>query len=480
MADVVLYHAIKIKHHAALLPLGLMALSSCLKQAGYTVKIVDAGKEENAEDEALKHSKDAIFFGITTKTGSSIHRALSMAKKVKESANIPIVWGGPHVSLLADQTIRNPYVDIVCRGQGEETVVELAGAIKNKLPLSGIKGITFKEGDKVVSTPDRPMADINKFPMLDYDAVDVKKYIDDTGGVQYLTSRGCPHRCKFCSIKSFYGHAYLKYSPERVASEVEHLVKRFGEKHMGFMDDNFFVDKRRVVEICRLLKERNLDIKWNTMCRCDYFARFDNEFLKTIKDAGCNSIIFGGESGSPDILKAIAKDITTQDILESGKKCKEFGIHAWFSFVAGFPHETVEDLYKTIDVMDELCKIDPSVELQLFSFVPLPETELLEESVRLGLKRPETLEDWGEFRFQEHINPWLSEKHKRMIKTLNFLVDFLFMSEERKRTRFHGWQKLAYKMLLKDAEMRWKNRFFEMPYEWLAVRSYASKFYTEK
>ncbi len=481
MADVVLYHAIKIRQQAALLPLGLMALSSCLKQKNYTVKIIDAGKDDNAEEEALEQMGGAIFFGITTMVGSSVLRAVSMAKKVRErNPKIPIVWGGQHTTLLAEQAIQSPYVDIIVRGQGEDAVVELADALKNNLPLANIKGLTYKENGKVISTPDRQLRDINEFPMIDYDAVDVGKYMKDSGGLQYLTSRGCPHRCKFCSIKSFYGRAYMRYSAQRVVDEIEILIKKFGAKTFGFMDDNFFVDKIRCSEIFRLMQERKIDIKWSTMCRCDYFSRFTDDFLQKTKDAGCMMIIFGGESGSPDVLKMISKDITTDNILKSGMKCKEFGFHAWFSFVTGFPNETVEDLYKTIDVMDQLRKIDNSVELQIFSFVPLPKTELFEESVRLGLKRPEKMEDWGDFRFQEHVNPWLSPKHKQMIKALAFLVDFLFMAEDRKKRRFRGWQKVAYNILLKDAELRWKNRFFSVPYEWIAVRNYASKFYAEK
>lgn len=480
MTDIILYHPIKIRQQSAQMPLSLMAISACLKQNGYSVKIIDYGKNENAEKEALEYVDGAILFGLTAMVGSSIIRAISIAKKVREKSKIPIVWGGQHVSLLAEQTIQNPYVDVVVRGQGEETIVELANAFKNNLPLKDIKGITYKENGKIISTPDRPFKDINEFPMLDYDAIDVKKYIQDGGSLQYVATRGCPHRCKFCSIKTFYGRAYLKYSPERVVNEIEMLTKKFGADIIGFMDDNFFVDKKWVGEIFKLMEEKNIKIKWGTTCRCDYFSRFDDSFLKKIKDTGCDAMIFGGESGSPDILKMINKDITIDDILESGKKCKEFGFHGWFTFMSGFPNETVEDLYKTIDIMDKLYKIDNDAAIHLFSFVPLPQTELFEESVKLGMKRPETLEDWGEFRFQEHVNPWLSKKHKQMIRTLTYLVDFLFMTEASKKKRFHGWHKLAYRILLKDAEIRWKNRFFDIPYEWLLVRRYASGFYRDK
>ncbi len=480
MTDIVLYHPIKIRQQSAQMPLALMAISASLKQNGYSVSLIDYGKNANAEEEALKLIDGAILFGLTAMVGSSIVRAISIAKKVRAKSKIPIVWGGQHVTLLAEQTIKSPYVDVIVRGQGEETIVELANAFKNNLPLKDILGITYKdENGKVVSTPDRPFKDINEFPTLDYDSIDVRKYVGEGGSLQYVATRGCPHRCKFCSIKTFYGHAYFKYTPERVVNEIETLSRKFNVDTIGFMDDNFFVDRNWVKEIFRLMNERNLKIKWGTTCRCDYFSRFDDAFLKQIKDMGCIIMIFGGESGSPEILKMVNKDITTEQILESGRRCKKFGIHGWFTFMSGFPHETTDDLMMTIDLMDALHKIDDGAELHLFSFVPLPQTELFEESVKLGMRRPETLEDWGEFRFQEHINPWLSDEHKEMIKMMTYLVDFLFMAEKGQKIRMRGWHKIAYKILLEDAKMRWNKRFFSFPYEWLAVRNYASKFYRE-
>lgn len=474
MTDVVLFNPVRVYSANPPTPLSLMALSTCLKQNGYEVKIVDGGIEKNAEKEVLSSLDDAICFGITCMTGPPIHIGLSMAKKVREKIpELPIVWGGFHPSLLPEQTIQHPLVDIVVRGQGEETMVELVDALKNRQPLKNVKGLTYKQDGKIISNLPRPLRDINDFPMPDYSSIDIKGYAKH-GPVYYLTSRGCPYRCAFCTINHLYGRRWFRYPAERVIQELKFIVETYGVKDFRFGDDNFFVDTQRVKQICDGIEE--LDITWESFGRCDIFSRLSNDVLKKIKSSGCTWISFGAESGSQKILDMIHKDITIKEIIETVKKCKEFNIDADFTFMTGFPGESINDLKMTMKLFDKMYSINKNISIRLFSFTPSPKIELIDACVKNGLTLPTSFEEWGKFGYEEHINPWLSAEHKSLIKTFDFLITFLFAVNKKRFEK--KWQNIIYKILRKDARIRWRHRFFRFPLEWLLVRKYASKFYS--
>jgi len=481
MANVVLYNpaALKIKSEKSMPPLGLMALSSCLKKNGFTVEIIDGVLEKNPQKKIINSLDDTICVGITCLTGPQIADALSIAKIVKENKpEIPIVWGGFHPTLLPEETIRHELVDMLVRGQGEETIVELVNALKNKLPLNNIQGLTYKEKGKIISNPSRPLTDINKFPMLDYFGVNIEKYIINFPLINsrilpYSSSRSCPHRCGFCAISKFYNRIYLPYPAERVVKEIEFFVKKFNINGILFQDDNFFVNKKRVEDICDLIIEKKLDIKWGALSRCNYFARYDKSFLDKLIESGCTYINFGVESGSSRILKLIKKDITIKDVLETAKKCKKMKVNTLFNFILGFPTETTEDFNKTIELIDKIKKIYPDAMFEIFSFIPLPSTELFDKAIKFGLKSPSSLEEWARFSFFQSTKHlvWCNKKQKELINTLVYLINFLFSAQNREElvAQKKLWKRIAYKILSQDAKFRWKRKFFAYGYEWKII-----------
>ena len=186
--------------------------------------------------------------------------ALAFARKVrKEKPNVPIVWGGVHPTLLPEQTVKNEYVDVVVRGEGEAVVVDLADCIASGKPLDKVKGITFKVNKEIRNNPDAEIIDMDKIPIeLPFELLKLDKYPSLTAGrVHIQTSRGCPHRCGFCYNILFNRHAWRGKSAKRVLDEIEFLMQKFPQtKIIDPIDDNFFVDKKRVEDICNGLISR--------------------------------------------------------------------------------------------------------------------------------------------------------------------------------------------------------------------------------
>lgn len=414
------------------LPFSLMVVGSSLKKEGYDVEIVDGRLGEKIEH-AL--TKNTTMVGITSMTGPMIRDALDASRKVKEfNKDIKVVWGGFHPSLMPKQTLENELVDKVVVGR------------------------------------------FRKREVLDYKIVDIKKYIRNEAGVKtidYLSSRGCPHRCAFCSINKVYGRKWEQFSIKKILSDLEYLIKKFKIRGIHFMDDNFFINRKRVEKICDAIIEKNWDLDIWAMCRCDYFSKFSHDFLIKIKRAGINTINFGAESGSLAMLNYIHKDITPEDIINSAKKCKEYGFKAEYSFIIGFPKETKKDREKTFKIIDELHSIiDPDI--KLFMFTPFPGTELYEEALKRGLKEPKSLEEWIDFEYENPITPWVPDNVKKMFKRATYIAWFAFTPDmEKKFDKLH--YKLAYRILRKNALFRWKHRYFRYAPEWSLFKNLTNR-----
>ena len=455
-------------------PFSLMAIAAILEKRGFRVKIIDARVERDYRKKIQESLTDnVIFLGISSMTGSQIRNGLEIARIVrKQASEIPIVWGGFHPTLLPRQTVKHALVDIVVKGQGEITAAELAECLTGKRRLEEVKGILYKKNGKILETPERSPENVNSFPPMAYDLVDVEKYlVHDVSPrtIGYISSRGCPHSCGFCAISKFYAGKWSGLEPERVADELENLVDRFGVNGIKFLDDNFFVDKERVRQICEMIVERSLNIKWNASCRCNYIVRYDTNLLSLMKKSGCHTIEFGGESGSQRILDMISKEIHVTHILRSAEICCEYEFVGAYSFMMGFPYETESDLSETLALMDSLRKLLPDIEMNMFIYTPYPETPLYYASIKNGFVPPQDLEQWSHFSHNRVVIPWIDDKRKRLLEELSFLSWFAFTPSLGKKLR-KKHLKLLFSILRKLAIFRWNNRIFELPIEWRILK----------
>lgn len=453
-------------------PYSLLPLAAVLLQNKHDVRILDS----QVEDYKSIDPKGYDLVGISTLSGPQITSAIEMATYIKSKApNVPIVWGGVHPSLTARQTIQNKYVDIVCRGEGEQTLLELIDALEHGKPLASVRGLTLKDPDgNIIETPDREFINLNELPMLPYHLLNLNKYSEfrRKPSIIYMeSSRGCPHRCGFCYSVAMHKRKWRCKSAERVVDEMEFLIRNYSVDEMWFTDDEFAVNKKRVTAIANEIVERGLKVRWVLSSRFDYAARYEKEFFDVIKSAGCYLLAFGGESGSQRILDLIKKDFTVDEIKKAAANLKENAMECGVNFMAGFPSENKNDIQETFSLIDELAKIDPKIHIANISiFTPFPETALYDVACQNGFKPPNSLEKWGDYRFNEVDNlPWIPLERRRLLKTISLLTRFDFVSENYRGAGILENKKLlrvAHRILWKFANIRWKHKFFSVPIEW--------------
>ncbi len=415
------------------LPLSVIYVGTALKSAGYNVSILDeriAGNLEASLKEALVSKP--LFVGISSMTGYQIQHGLVIAQKVRElSPQTPIVWGGVHPTIHPDSTVRHALVDIVVISEGEETAVELARALESGGDLREVRSIAFKDAGQVVRTPERPKIDLDNLPEPDYSLVDANRYftighISRTNQLQIVTSRGCPFHCGYCYLLLPELRGYRALSAQKVYSQIQHLSQKYGIKSMFFYDDYFFGDRQRVLEFVDLLEQKPLGVQFEVSCRIDFLVRESDQFLSRLQNAGFTELLIGVESGSERILKLIHKGFTREHILEANRKMARAGISAKLSWMAGFPTETREDFYQTVDLMLQLTRENPYCSLTpLGIYTPYPGTELYENCKKsFGMEFPETLDGWADYQWQNNNNAFLNRQDFRLLTRLNVASRF--------------------------------------------------------
>lgn len=476
------------------IPLPLLCIASIPHSQGYEVKIVSWEPNLDLEKTVLKESQDALCVGMSVMTGYQITDGLRAARLVKQKyPKIPIVWGGWHPSLLPKQTLKNPFVDIVVKGQGERTFAEIIEALSQGRGLSGIKGLAYREDGKIFENEDRLPEDINNFPPMPYELLDdIEKYIWNhkhvgSRTIHYVTSYGCPHRCAFCCNSSVTKRRWSGLTAERVLEDIERLAKNYGVNGLALVDSNFFVDEERVRKICQGVVDRGLKVRWADIDgRTKQLADFDDGLWELMERAGFRVFLVGSESGSQESLDFINKDVLVKDTIRLAKKCRKHNIKVVFSNLAGLPwnhglsngerkRKIDEEIKATIKMIDKLYAIDNRHRLLFFAYLPYPGTPFYERALELGFKPPLTLEGWGNFHLYTRHTPWITKKQERLITMLSSYI-FLFLDSdcEALPSQLAAGRVIRFlaRILLKFfqtmARLRWKYKYFQFPFDfWL-------------
>lgn len=454
-------------------PLSLLSLASPLLENGYEVEIIDSRIRNNFEQSVLEEIDHALCVGISMFTGDQIYHGLEMARMIKDKRkDFPIVVGGWHPTIEPRTTIEHPLIDIVVRGQGEMTFTELAYHLDQGSPLDGVLGITYKENGKIKENPARPLEDINNFPPLAYHLIDVEKYLSLSKfprEILYLSSQGCPFHCAFCCITKVYKKRWLALHPKRVVEDIERLVRIYNIWRINFLDDCFCVDLKRVKQICRMIIDKKLNIKWSAQIRVSDIHRFDDELWTLLEESGCVGLLMGLESGSQRMLDLICKDEKVEDSIIAYKKIVSHQLTPWAAFIFGLPGEKWEDIVATIKLALKLKTIYPEAAFSFFFYTPYPGTTLFEIALRHGLERPKSLEEWAHFTGTRINIPWVSDKDLDALKKiLRFYLPLTYpVSALRENLQSLNFVlKMAFNILRPLAHFRLKNNFYLVPIEW--------------
>jgi len=340
-------------------PLGIASLAAYLRSENIAIAVIDAViKRYNVLQTARVAVKSgAIIVGISCLTENR-YAALKTLKAIKKSEpRVTTIIGGLHATFSDKLIIDNyPFVDIVVRGEGEETLLELVKKLKAQKSIENVLGITHRKNGKVIVNRSRPfLKEIENlpypaydlFPMRDYELPpDVKLKVNQTSLI--TTSRGCPMGCKFCATTHAWGKNIRSTSAIKLFEIVKHLYKNYGVDYIRFADDLFTMKRSKVIEFCNLLIKSQLPIKFRIQARVD---TVDLEELKIIKKAGCDLVEYGAESGSNKVLKEVGKHITTEKISYAVKITREAGIDVKYFLIMGSLKEGPKETWETFELI---------------------------------------------------------------------------------------------------------------------------------
>lgn len=381
-------------------PLGLAYLGAVSEERGDEVRILDMEVEETPLNQVLREERPDLV-GITANT-IQIKAAWRVAQEIKAEMALPIVLGGPHPTVLPEESVKRPEVDVVVRGEGEATWADLCQRLEMKASLEEIKGISRRQNGRVVHNPDRPpIADIDSLPFPAHHLFKMERYtnlqptLDTVQGRSFsiLTSRGCPYRCTYCS--QILPRLWRMRSPENVVAEWRWLVKDLGAKEIGILDDSFNIDRKRVLAICDLLIPEGLNhVPW-IMINGIRANLVDEELLGRMREAGCIRTAFGVESGNQEILDTVIdKRLTLEEIRAAFKAAKSVGMETIGFFIIGLPGEREETIEDTIRFA---CELDPLV-ANFSMATPFPGTQMREVVLKKGRL---LAQDWDDYAFFE-------------------------------------------------------------------------------
>jgi anaerobic magnesium-protoporphyrin IX monomethyl ester cyclase len=401
-------------------PLGILYLAAVLEEAGFSVVFYDLALEPEKIERILDRARESEvpFLAISANT-PAYNNAVDVSRKVKRTNQKSIiVLGGPHVSFKAEETLQNPSVDIVARFEGEETIVELAQFfLHNKGNLESIRGISYRLGSSIHSTPDRPLIeDLDSLPFPARHLALPNSY--EHLGV-LITGRGCSYRCIFCAAGNLWGHRYRVRSPENVRDEIVYSKEHHEIQAFHFVDDTFTIYPERSKAICRYLRE--LDVTWSCQARVNTITP---AMLEEFAEAGCYRIQYGVESGSDEILCSIHKGITVSQIREAVTKTLEKGINVRCSLLIGHPQDTTETAEQTIELGRELTQLGAECAYALST--PLPGTDLWNRAEELGVRI--LTHDYDQYDFVSAVME-TSHLNQRQLKSLLLEATFPLYEE---------------------------------------------------
>ena len=439
------------------MPLALMAIGSTLDTRHYDVRLIDGRIESSPIEAILSQIDGAICFCVTVLSGAPILDALKVSQAVKTARpDLTVVWGGWHPSLFPKDCLSHPAVDIVVQGQGEPVFPELVERLANRIGLKGLSGICIKENKTNHCPPASPAKNLTNYPAVRYEMIPVNTYFNLKGKRQldYISSMGCMHNCAFCADPLVFKRRWRGLEPQRVLQELALLNHRYKLEDVNFQDEAFFTSPDRALKIAQGFIKKCFGFTWAATMRVDQATRIGDSGFATLKKSGLRRVNIGAESGHQDTLNRLNKKVSINQVYTAADLCRRHNVSAVFSFIVGFPNESIESIQATIRMAKALRAMHISFETPIFFYKPYPGTHMADELGRTGYPLPATLEEWAAFDYVGTTSSWVSERVQRLIERFAFYNRFAWESG-----------KLFEKPLKHLARWRLKHDVYSLPIE---------------
>ncbi len=368
-------------------PLGVLSLAAILKQHAVDTQVVDLNQihfQRSWPDPyhyrqvdfcslALSEISNLTFDVIGLSTMCSTYPlSLRIAREIKLlHPRTIVILGGPQATVVDECTLEAfSFVDFIVRGEAEETFPQLLSALQNDNDPANTRGITFRDGRRVVRNPSAPVIqDLDSLPLP---AFDLFSRMKDCSYIPIEIGRGCPFGCTFCSTNDFFRRSFRLKSPSRVIEQMCTLHERYNVSRFELVHDMFTVDRRRVIAFCEAMLTSGRKFTWSCSARTD---SVDEELLSLMSAAGCRGMFFGIETGSSRMQKIIHKNLDMPEAERIIESTGRVGIGITVAFIDGFPDEQKDDLAASVDFIMNAARFD-HVSPQINILAPLAKTPL--------------------------------------------------------------------------------------------------------
>jgi anaerobic magnesium-protoporphyrin IX monomethyl ester cyclase len=453
-------------------PLAILALATPLQRAGYIVRIIDSTITPNFQERVLEELQDSLCLAISLVTGPMIRETATIAKAAKERfPDKPIILGGWHPSLLPDQTLAFPYIDVVVKGQGEDALLEIVQHIEAGESLKGIQGVGYKVDGGLMFNAPRPLKPIRDLTPKAYHLADFDAYERVCGRrwAMYVTSLACPFNCAYCTNEGLYGRKWNALDPDQVVEEMTDLVTRYQLRLLWVIDDNFLVDRQRAVAIAEGLVRTGVQFDWSIQASTNLVTRLSVEELKLLRRAGLSQIAHGVDSGSPEVLHMMNKDFQKiETIYQAATLLTEAGIRPSFNMIFGFPGESEKQRRESVRLMMDVCRRFNTAEWWTNIFTPYPGAPVMKRSFELGIQVPKTFEGWADFFPRYTVLPWLKGKQHQRVQRMREYLRVAFNRVPIGVQKKHPVNRLVHRTISIPARWRLDHDLYGAPVElWL-------------
>lgn len=401
------------------MPFSLLTIAKPILENN-VAEVIIFDENQSSENEwnefLLQYLDKSICVGISIMTGGGqIAHALNLIEQVKKIDNSKyIIAGGPHVNVLAEQTLNHKNIDIVLTGPGQNSFPVLIEAMLGKRKFNEVPGLIMKtKGEIRIYGPENPARPISlsRYP---WNIINVPEYIrnditiaDKT--LNYISSQGCVYKCQFC-YELTYQRKYREINAQDLMQDIEFLMTKYGINGIKFYDADWFINLNRANEFSNSIINRHLKLNWaasinpNDVLRA---KRLYPNLLSLLAKSGCSRLLMGIESGSNRVLNEIVKkEIKREQIIEVANEIANNGILGSYTFIIGFPSETSAEMDMTFDLINNLKNLNPKPETRVHLFAPYPGTPLYDLSVEYGFIPPQNLEAWSNYDYYESQTPW--------------------------------------------------------------------------
>jgi len=415
---------------------------AALEQAGYDVDYWDA----SYEDVSLLQPRldEADIVGVTSMTGYQLRGAEQILRQAKAEKKITVM-GGPHASIVPEQCIKEPFVDYVVVGEGEQTLTNLVGSLQDGAKIE-LPGVMSKDGYPGAAA--RMEGEDYVLPLTEKNAK-YFRFAADEGKFSIQTSRSCPYRCAFCYNLSN-NIAKYHYLP---LDQIAIYKERFPSLNHTTIVDDWLGAKKRIITVASELERQDVSYTMNIRA-----GQIDEELAEHLYRTGCVHVMFGMESGSPRVLKEVVdKGETVENYLKAARSFRKFNIRRQFSFILGMPGETETERRETLDFISEIYgAAEGNVGVAIYNYVPFPGTPLLPAAIEEGFVAPTTMKGWSELERNKSIN-------KKVNENVFFIGGLTHHRSKGNRTdtNFPGPLRLLIMPFELLCRLRWKLRFWD-------------------